>query len=211
VNTFALTLLVADVKALFTADGNTANVVFGPREPAKQINQGTGRANRVVFSPGDPTGKAGSYEGAKVTRRGPTFSGRKASKALLTFRERATVYCWAVDATTKDTLNDESKQYDAARLLHDDVIRAIYRSPNVGHGSFTVSAPQWLRDKKERVYGAEIMFQLEFEAMIPDEPHTLPTAIVNPTVATGPTQITTDTTTNPVVYENDGSDTTPPP
>ena len=208
---FALSLLVADVKALFTAEGGpTANVVFGKREPAKQINQGPGRANRVVFTPGDPKGTAGSYEGAKIHRRG-FGSGRKASKSLLTFREKATVYCWAVDATSKEALNDEAKQYDAARLLHDYVVRAIYRSPNVGHGTFKLSGPQWFQDKKERVYGAEIMFTLEFEAMVPDEAPTIATDIVNPTTATGPAKIATDTTTDPVVYETDGTDTTPVP
>lgn len=210
---FALTTLVADVKALFTSEGNTANVVFGKRESTKQINQGTGRANRVVFSPGDPAGKAGSYTGAKVTRKGPSFAGRKASKSLGTFLEKATVYCWSVDATTAAALNDESKQYDAARLLHDQVIRAIYRSPNVGHGTFKISGPQWVQDKVERRFGAEIMFQLEFEAMIPDEPGLgpLPTAIVNPTTFNGPAQINLDTTENPQVYETDGTDTTPAP
>lgn len=210
---FGLSLLFQDVKALFVSEAvTTANVVFGKREPTKQVNQGVGRANRVVFVPGDPSGKAGTYEGAKIHRRG-FGGGHKASKSLLTFKELATVYCWAVDATDSATLNDENKQYDAARLLHDQVVRAIYRSPNMGHGTFKLSSPTWFQDKVERRYGAEIMFLLEIEAMIPDEPGLgqLPTAIVNPTIAVGPAEMATDTTTTPVVYETDGVDTTPTP
>jgi len=216
VSNFALSLLVADVKALFVAEvsagGATANVVFGKREPTKQVNQGPGRANRVVFSPGDPSGKAGTLEGAKLDRRG-VFGGRKrTSRSLATFRELATVYCWACDATDAATKNDESKQYDAARLLFDQVVRAIYRSPNVGHGGFKISGAQWIQNKVERVDGAEIMFLLEIEAMVPDEPGLgdAPTAVVNPTEATGPAKIATDTTTDPVVYETDGTDISPP-
>ncbi len=132
---FALPLLFADVRDQLLHDNVTAAVVFGRREAAKQTNQGPGGGNRVVFAPGLPDGKAGTYEGAKLHRQGLAVS---KSKSLGTFREYATVRVWGVDIANP---NDEALQYKAARLLHDQVVRAIYRSPHVGHGSFRLSNP----------------------------------------------------------------------
>ncbi len=207
---FAASLLFNDVKTRFTAEGPAGcSVVFGRREAPKQINQGTGRANRVVFQPGDPSGRMGAYEGAKLRRNG---FGSKQIRSLQTIREVLTVFVWAVDATDAPTLNDELKQYEACRLLHDYVVRAIYRSTNVGHGSFTLSAPQWVVTKNERKYGAELMFTLEIEAAVPDEAPTPATALVPPPQTyEGPTQLDTPDPPNPDRIEADGSDTTPTP
>lgn len=201
---FALRLLFQDVKDRFALEGPTANVVFGKREPAKQINQGPGRANRVVFVPGDPAGKAGKYEGAKIAR---VPLAERRIRSLGTLRELATVYCWAYDF---DAPNDEAAQYEAARTLHDYVVRAIYRSPNVGHGSYTLLSPGWAQKSTERKFGAELFFLIEFEARILDLPPDGPAEKTVQAEAEGPAEIATDTTTDPVVYETDGTDHTPP-
>lgn len=216
VTTFAASLLFADVKTRFTAEGPAGcNVVFGRREPTKQINQGTGRANRVVFMPGDPGGKMGKYEVAKLRRNA---FGQKQVRSLFTVQEILTVYVWAVDASGVDapaqsaSLNDEEKQYEACRLLHDFVLRAIYRSTNVGHGSITLSDPQWVIDKTERVFGRELFFTITIEASVPDEPPAGAYAVVEPPQTfVGPTALETLDPPDPPVDENDGSDTTPTP
>lgn len=201
---FALRILFEAVRDRFALEGPDANVVFGPREKTKQINQGPGRANRVVFSPGDPSGKAGKYEGAKLAR---VPLAERRTRSLRTFRELATVYCWGKDG---DHPNDEAAQYEAARLLHDYVVRAVYRSP-VGHGSFELSGPQWIRKDTERTNGAEIMFLLEFEAAVPDEAPPSGGETTRAAAAEGPALITTDTTVDPPVEQDDGIDHTPPP
>jgi len=164
----ALPLLVERVETLFTADGTTANVVFGWREVAKQINQGTGRANRVVFEPGDSLA-LGDIGGANQPGRNP--------RPIATLSELSTVYVWAVDATAP---NDELKQYTAARLLFDAVVRAIHNCA-AGHATlgarigYRITKPRWVRDNPERTFGAEIAFTLAVDSMIPDEPWTEPT------------------------------------
>jgi len=200
---FALRILFDEVKARFALEGPQANVVFGKREPPKQVNQGPGGAARVAFVPGDPSGKAGKYVGAKIAR---IALGSRRTRSLGTWLETATVYVWGKDP---DAPNDEARQYEAARLLHDYTVRAIYRS-SVGHGAFTLSAPQWIRKDTERVNGAEIMFLLEFEAQVPDEAPPPGADTTVRTQAEGPAEIAVDTTVDPVVYETDATDHTPP-
>lgn len=165
----ALPLLVERVTTLFAADGTTANVVFGWREVAKQINQGTGRANRVVFEPGDNLA-LGDIRGANQPGRNP--------RPIATLGELCTVYVWAFDSSAPSS---EIVQYTAARLLFDAVVRAIHLSA-VGHSTvaarigYSISKPRWIRDNPERAFGAEIAFTLSVDAMIPDEPWTEPTA-----------------------------------
>ncbi len=200
---FALRILFDSVKARFASEGPEANVVFGPREKAKQINQGPGRANRVVFSPGDPSGKMGKYGGAKLAR---VPLAERRTRSLSTFYELCTVYVWGRNG---DAANDEAEQYEAARLLHDYVVRAIYRSP-VGHGSFTLSGPTWIRKDTERTNGAELFFLLEIEARVPDEAPAPGGQQTTPAEAEGPAKITTDTTADPPDLQTDGIDHVPP-
>ncbi len=200
---FAVSLLYQDVQDQFTADELTAKFAFGRREPAKQTNQGPGRANRVVFVPG-VEGKAGSYGPARY----PGTRSDGSPRHLATFHEIVSVYVWGFDG---DAPNDELKQYEAARDLHDSVVRAIYLSPNVKPRQMVLSDPKWLEDKVERKFGAELMFTIEVEAAIVDEPSVgsdsegtpapLPETAIGPAIAVfgvedDPTEITdgTDTT-----------------
>lgn len=160
----ALPLLFEDVKTQLAADANTANVVFGWRERTKRLNQGPGAANRVVFEPGEDKGKAGEYTAPIKDRRA---WGTRSTRSLMTYRETCTVECWAYDPALPD---DELAQYTAARMLHDFVVRAIYLSPHVGHGSFEIMDPTWIVDKKEIRFGAAIKFTLIVHAKIADDP-----------------------------------------
>ena len=154
----ALSLVIEDVRQRFIDEGTQCNVSFGRREKSKQINQGPGRANRVVFEP-SVDGKLGKYDAARYPGRNP--------RPLRTLKEWCTVYCWGWDGTKA---NDELAHYTQARLIHDAVIRAIYLSVQSGHGTFQLSDPMILVDKVEKVFGCELKFTLEVSAMIPDEP-----------------------------------------
>lgn len=155
--TFAGEAVFQDVKQLFADEGATASVIFGRREPTKQINQGTGRANRVVFVPG-VAGKLGSYSAARNPNRNP--------RPLATLLENFTVYCWGYDGANP---RDELLQYKAVHLVHDQVIRAIYLSSRSGHGTVEWTDPQVVNDEKvELRFGMEWQFTLTVQSMIPD-------------------------------------------
>lgn len=139
----------------------TAKVVFGQREPVKQLNQGVGRANRVVFEPGDPSGKAGSPEPLRNPGGNPRPVGR--------LGEIATVYCWGYD---HDHKNDESAHYAVARALFGQVFRALR---NAGFGNLKFGAVEWIVDKMERRFGYECRFTVTFGTAILDA--NLPTVI----------------------------------
>lgn len=200
-STSALSLLFEDVKAQFTADATNANLVFGWQERTKRINQGLGGAARVVFEPGEDKGKAGQY-GPSVQNRRPMAL--RATRSLGTFLESCTVECWAFDASAP---GNEQVQYEAARWLHDLTIRAIYRSPRVGHGSFEIKDPTWITDKKELRFGAAIRFTLIVQAKIADDPgpvRDLDGVEVLAEHAIGPAEIAL-----PGGDETDGTDETP--
>lgn len=148
--------LVRDVRQLFADEGVTANVVLGDREPAKQLNQGPGRANRVVFAPGDDSGKAGQYGAARNPGRVP--------RPLRTWNALCRVYVWAYDSAAPQ---DEERQYEAVWALHDWTVRAIHRK---AHGTYQIGDPRWLSSPKERAFGKELVFMLELEVPILDTP-----------------------------------------
>ena len=111
----SLVQLVQHTKAKLSAAGVTAEVVFGEREVAKQINQGAGRANRVVFAPGDDGGNLGAYDAPVKPGRNP----RSLWDWMLLFR----VYVWAYDGTKPE---DELAQWAAVVELHDVVVEALH-------------------------------------------------------------------------------------
>lgn len=158
----ALEVLYENVRARLAEEQPQTMVVFGWREPGKQVNQGVGQANRVCFVPGAQL-KGGSYTGSRAPGRNP--------RPLGTFLELCTVRCWAFDGAEA---NNELAQWRAARLLHDAVYRAIQlamRSAGIENLSMkeAFSDPQWLRPQTERTFGAELEFTLTVESMIPDE------------------------------------------
>lgn len=141
--TSALGAVFALVSAELLADGEGTAVVFGKREPAKNINQGSGRANRVIFEP---------VSGQQVgTFDAPRFPGGN-PKAVSTFLTAATVYLWAVDSTH---INDELAQYEAITALQERVVRALYHACD---GAFLLGPIKDVASKTERVFGNEWAF-----------------------------------------------------
>lgn len=152
---FALTTLYSKVKQVFVDEVLDAKFSFGKREPTKQVNQGPGRANRVVFVPGID-GSVGKYDAAREPGRNP--------RPIMSLMETAQIYIWAYDPSGP---NDEEKQYEAVRLLHDWVVLALYRA---GRGWISLSNPKWVDDKVERRFGAEMVVTVEVRSPIPDTP-----------------------------------------
>lgn len=163
--------LVRDVREVFAEEGVTANVVLGDREPAKQLNQGPGRANRVVFAPGDENGGAGEYTAARNPGRNP--------RPVRTLSAVCRVFIWAYDGSAP---NNEEAQYEAVWTLHDLTVGAIHRK---AHGTYQLSAPRWLNRNIERAFGKELMFLLQLEVPILDRPVPVaPGGSVQPAVST---------------------------
>jgi hypothetical protein len=158
----ALEILYENVKARFAAEAPLTAVVFGWREPPKQVNQGATRANRIAFVPGADLAM-GDYASARSPGRNP--------RPLGTLVESCTVYCWAADLTDA---NNELAQWRAARLLHDGAYRACQLAlrtkaiANLLEAKF--SKPEWIRPNLERTFGAELRFVLSLGSMIPDTP-----------------------------------------
>jgi len=136
----------------------TASVVFGEREIGKQINQGPGRANRVVFVPGEDSGALGTFDPPAVPGRNLQVRGapgRRQSRALWAWKVAGRVYVWAYDATDP---NDERKQWDALVALHEQVVEAIHAYQS---GHYALRAPRLTTKTHERKFGCEIMFVVD--------------------------------------------------
>lgn len=156
-DTLALSYLVANVEAEIP----TTAFAFGWREPTKQTNQGAGRANRILFVPGDD-------ESGDMGKDAPARSPGRNPRPLATVLELFTVYVWAYDPTAPE---NELKQYEAARFLYDAFRRAMYRA---ARGTIAVEKQGWQTKSKERRFGAEIRVLCSVQAMIPDEPWRVP-------------------------------------
>lgn len=144
--------LVHDVRARFKLEGTPAEVLLGAREVTKQVNQGAGRAARVVFVP-----IGGRYAAPRNPGRNP--------RPLATWLATAEVHVWGYDGTKT---NDEEAQIEAAWTLHDAVVRAIYLA---AHGTFTLDQPKWNNAVVERTFGKEMIFTLSIECPVMDTPY----------------------------------------
>ena len=154
----SLVQLYQHTKTRLATLGVDAEVVFGEREVAKQINQGPGRANRVVFAPGDENGGLGSYDGPVKPGRNP----RSLWDWMLLFR----VYLWAYDASKPE---DELVQWAAVVELHDYVMEAIH--PFVA-AFYKPSAAKNLAKPMERRFGKEILLLVELRQPVLATPKT---------------------------------------
>lgn len=133
---------------LIERDQGTMSVTWGARESGKQVNQGLGRANRVIFKPGKAK-KIGKYEPARRPGGNP--------RTLFRLRELAEIRIWAADTTAP---NDELAQYKAVMALHGQVVRALYHA---GHGTFTLEDPEWVTKDIERPFGMEMTVTLSID------------------------------------------------
>ena len=144
--------------------GVTAEVVFGEREIGKQINQGPGRANRVVFAPGDENGGLGGYQGPVKPGRNP----RSLWDWMLLFR----LYIWAYDGSKPE---DELVQWAALVELHDCVMEVIH--PFVA-AFYRLNAAKNIAKPGERRFGKELLVVVEMRQPV----------LVTPKTRTGPLQ-----------------------
>ena len=148
----ALELLYESVLARFAAElevGATAiEQPFGWRAPARHTG-----AQRIVWVPGDD-GDVGAVTGAIKPGRNP--------RPLWTIGELCTVYVEAYDRSAPES---EIAQYRAARLLLDQLLRAVHHAMP---GRIDIGRARWVDDKNERRAGAAIRLVIAVEAMVPD-------------------------------------------
>lgn len=159
--------LVASVRAFFVANGVTATVAAGWRERTKQINQGPGRANRVVFTPSDDSGKGGRIVGTQQPgqRQFGAPDATISTRALYDWERVVTVSVWAAD--TSD-LHDEEKQIEAVEDLFEWTMRAVQASAfNNGLWGDVI----WTVDPTEQVFGRELRASLVFRHPMFDTPN----------------------------------------
>lgn len=150
----ALEQLYSDVVNRFDDEDTEVPNVFGWREPARRGAQ----QNRICWVPGDPAGAAGDITSARQPGRNP--------RPLATLNELFTIYVEARDASD---LEDEQKQYHAARLIFDAWYRAAYLSART---LLTVKSATWMVDRKTRRHGATLRVVCTVQAMIPDSAYT---------------------------------------
>lgn len=149
-----LTSLYDAVVADMQAAGWTCAFAFGQREPQKHINATSGMYRRVVFSPGDDSGRVGNEAPARFVGSNP--------KPLYALDEYAQVYCWAKDASVGA---GDREDYVAARALYSAVRAAIARA---ARSNANCESPRWVIDTRERRFGYEISFAVRFGTTVHD-------------------------------------------
>jgi len=163
----AFSTLVGLANADMAARVTDLEAVFGWREVPRQQT----KPRRVVWVPGDKTGKAGKLLGATkapiatVTRTGQATVARN----LADLDELFTVYVQAYDPT--DPAN-EAKQYNETRMLFDALIAAIYRVSHGAHavGVVHVDDPIWSVNQNEQKHGGRLTVVGHVRSPIPDDP-----------------------------------------
>lgn len=166
----AVTNLFDKVKAFFADEGMGTAFDFGWKAPQRQDAQGTGRGNRIVFTPGDPTGSLGAILPPRYPGRNP--------RPLATLPELFTVRIWGLDASKEA---DERAQYEAARRLYDAWFRAMH---HVAHGVFAIVNQAWVNPAALRSRGAEIQVVCTIQAVIPDAPYPQTGGDISPSITT---------------------------
>ena len=165
--------LFDSVKARLETDSPGTVVAFGAREVGKQINQGTGRANRVVFVP-DDDGGLGDYAPPRSPGGNP--------RVIWELTNSGRVYVWAYDGTGPE---DERKQFDACIRLHNSVVRSIQRFAS---GKYKLRRPRNTSAVVERRFGYEIVFVVEICQPVPgvEAPDTGAVTGAGPVLFVGP-------------------------
>lgn len=174
-----LLALVAGVQAYLSARGVTANVSLGWKQPTKQINQGTGRANRIVFIPSDPGGKGGKILATQQPgqRRFGTPTFDVDARALYDWERQLLVSVWAADG---ESPHDESKQIEAVEDLFEWTMRAVHY---VAKNNARWGDVNWTTSPVEHQFGRELragltfrhpMFDVESELVYPNFSFTPP-------------------------------------
>lgn len=150
-NTSGLLVLVDGVRDFFdqhNMSGTVVAVTFN-RERFRQINQGAGTANRVVFLFGglDDDEEIGELTGARHN----SGTGRN-PRELFTWEKRGVVSIWAVPDA--DHLDDERAQIAAIEDLLEKTVQAVQATAaaDVHWGRVRVG-----KNAKEQRYGTELL------------------------------------------------------
>lgn len=141
-------------------------VDYGRRKVTEQVNQGGGRANRVIFAPAKSPGaydkmfarQPGQPVGGGVDASG---HGRPVTTLLLPYE----VHCWAFDASAP---NDELAQDNAALKLANVVAVALRTGMQGGHGAMQLDTGQFTQTPVERKFGSEFVFIYTLEVRVED-------------------------------------------
>lgn len=153
--------MIAHIGALverwFQDRGLGTSVVYGFSAEGRQDNQGSGDANRIVFHPGDPQGKAGRFVGT----RSP---GGTNPRELFNFIATVRMTVWAVDS---DRAENDAAQVSAVMCLWEKAIQAIHSV--VGSGNYDLKDPQWEVSPNENPYGRALHTTIEIRMPIVDE------------------------------------------
>lgn len=165
-----LRALVDGVRAYFDANGVSSIVTAGFRPRYKQENQGAGRANRVVFIPGDMKSGAGGTIGQPrepgereiVNPADPTKLAGSV-RAIADWDRQLIVSVWSYDA---DNRTDDFEQLVACEDLIEWTKRAVdsVALANVTWGGVTWTVPG------ESAFGAEALLDLSFTHPLFDVP-----------------------------------------
>lgn len=165
-----LVALVTHVRNYFLLKGIDANVPpLGWKERTKQINQGIGGANRVVFVPSGPNGAAGPL----ASIRGPGKRLHNANSAdaftrrgLYNWERQAGVSIWGIDRSNPLDIENEEAQIEATELLFERVIEAVHyfvassEQQFGGYATVEWGEPTWVTPPNERVFGRELLAPL---------------------------------------------------
>lgn len=152
--------LVKGVQDYFVEFGEGTSVVFGYRERAKQINQGVGMANRVIFLPGDPNGAGGKLAPTpRDVGRRELYDGNvhvANIRPLASWERQLSISIWGVD---KFAIRDELAQAVAAEDLFELVVRAVESFTGAGGMNVAWGAVTWTV-AKENTFGTELIVGL---------------------------------------------------
>jgi hypothetical protein len=154
--TLALELLYEYACVTLPAVAPGISVVFGHREIVRQINQGLGCANRVVFDPFDT-----------VSTDDPARGLGQNPRSVASLGEGFAIYLWTYDASSPEK---ELVQWRAARVLYDKVRLMLY----LAAGDGTIGTPIGVKSvgwvpQRERGLGCEMRLVCTIGAKIADE------------------------------------------
>jgi hypothetical protein len=161
----ALEKLFDDVVTRFAAEGNVTLAMantFGWKEPWTQLVP----TQRIQWTPGDEQGNTGDVGAAKWPGDNP--------RSIGTMFELFTVRITASDVALAADIQNDRKQWKAARLLFDEWYRAIYLA---SFGTFSIKRSRWLTERREGRYGVTIIVVATIEAKLPDRESGTPAPI----------------------------------
>jgi hypothetical protein len=165
-----LIALADGVAAYFARMGLDHAVLFGWKEREKQINQGAGGANRVVFMPG-AKGGTGTAKGGTLSRDNQPTREENA-QVVATRASICTVSIWAVNADSAGALYSEREQFQALDSLYTDTIVAIHAAidPDTGEaaglGAIEWGDFDWTTPPVNVAFGRELLQQFtQFSAV----------------------------------------------